>query len=152
MSGVCGHSMPVKPGCYVIFATGGYARSYVQQFFTERRIPYKVLDGCWMGVCEDSYIVHSDDYSKLTPIIWRERAVLWLGPETAGRREAWERYREGSPARYLGEFVWVTKKRALEQDAWTYDPDTGAYYVCENAAAVQKPAPFEEVRQHAHDA
>lgn len=143
MSGVCGHSSPVKPGCYVIFAAEGYSRSYVHQFLEEQGIHYKDISGAFEGVREESYIVHSDDYWRLSPLIWRERAVLWLGDVLPyGLRDAWVRRNNGT-SDYLGRFTRVTKDRAYEEESWTYDPNEGAYYIClPTPDAANLPAPW----------
>jgi hypothetical protein len=140
--GICGHSTPVKPGCYVIFAASGYARSYVHQFLQQNGIAYKDLDGCYEDAEEDAYIVHADDYKALRPILWYERAVLWLSEKNdqfSMDRHAWTVYRDGTPTEYMGLFTRVSKDRALREGSWTYDPIEGAHYVCDKARVKYAP-------------
>lgn len=139
MSGVCGHSMPTKDGLYVIFATTGYARQFIEAEFQRLHVAYKNLDGCFEGKPEESYIVHESDWSKVRPYTRNERAVLIVGDPERGDRPAWaaDLNDPGLSPRWAGMLRMCTKKHAMSQDAWTLDLSTG-YYWCVFEAEVRE--------------
>lgn len=150
MSGVSGHSMPTKAGLYIIFATDGHSRQFIEVEFQRLGVAYKPLDGCFDGAREESYIVHEDDWQKVRPFTVNERAILIVGDIEAGSRPAWiaELNDPGRYPRWAGMFCMATNEHAMQQDAWTLDLNTG-YYWCVFPAIEQE---WPRVVDYAHAA
>lgn len=87
------------------------------------------VKGCYKGQEEDSFKVNVNDPIDLGVVDaaarhFEQESYLVIDAE----RIAWLYYLKGRTQR-LGEFVAVSEFEAKAQDAWTFDPESGTYFI-----------------------
>lgn len=92
---------------------------------------YKDLIGCYKGIREDSIYIEYKSARELCTIIKlavdnKQESIL----EINEHREASLYFLSTAEKKHLGTFVQVPKYEAIDQDAWTYDIENDAYYIC----------------------
>lgn len=137
-SGVAGHSTPDIWQEFVVFAVDNDAAFQVD-------FPNAVvLNGCYKGETETSYIVSHTDFIpiELSNHLNNQESILYLEkPEKRSdlRRKAYLYYQDKpkgvwgtfiADEEFIGYMVQVPKAEALTYDAWTHNPNNGAYWVC----------------------
>jgi hypothetical protein len=130
-----------SPEQFVIFSHDAtYGHSDELAFYLQARdIGFKALVGCYKGTKEPAWIVNARDWRQIAASGWidGQESVLHLGPYDNGSRAAALYYgqrQEGASAdtaHWIGRFHQEAKAYALKQDAWTFDPSTGDYYVAD---------------------
>lgn len=93
------------------------------------QVPYKELLGSYKGVQEKSILVKGDTHKNLILELlelYNQESYLELTPFT---RHAVLTYVKTNESVDLGQFKPTTKDDALSRDAWTYDIDSGIYYI-----------------------
>ena len=102
-------------------------------------IGFKRLTGCYKGVEEPAWIINARDWRKLAASGWidGQESVLHLGAWDKGGRPATLVYRDTTGKDHvrhwvdIGTFSQATEAYARKQDAWTFDPSTGEWFVCQ---------------------
>lgn len=117
---------------YVIFASHipDYA---VRQTLADASVPFKPLQGVYKGKKERSYIVNEKDMFKVVMegLVSNEESVLLLKGMQENGRPAELIYKKDLSHEPIGFFKEATKEYAMQQDNYTHDPVSGAYYVAE---------------------
>lgn len=117
---------------YVIFSSHDLYAAL--QFLKEKKIGFKILDGCYRGQEEQSFIVNQDDFHDVYALagVRSQESFLRLGPVDSryGMRTAYLDV-PGEPWGRLGYFTPCSEEEARAQDAWTCD-DGQFYIVSEN--------------------
>lgn len=90
--------------------------------------PLKELVGSYKGEIERSYMLPLNESALMLAKAYSQESVLILHPLKNGKREADVRKLEGMDVLCSGDFVNVGHKQP-KTDAWTYDIETGDYYV-----------------------
>lgn len=98
---------------------------------------YTFRDG--REIDEPAWIINARDWRKLAASGWidGQESVLHLGPYENGGRPAALVYRDTIGADHvrhwvdIGTFTSATEARAKREDAWTFDPTTGEYFICQ---------------------
>ena len=124
MSGIQPHSMPVREGPWVIFATTAFPEQAVRDEFAVNGIRFKQLEGHWEGQEETSWIVHHEDFTKVEYLAEGETAVLFLldaEPGHCGARKAWQMNIHSGLKHFLGYFQEVGQAYAEKQQGYTFD-------------------------------
>ena len=137
MSGIQPHSTPVKSGEWYVFSSRLFTPDYVDEELDRLHVPYKRLQGRFDGVDEPSWIIHSSDWHFWKPVFRvlteQEHAVMILGERDSTAcmcRTAFVETLEENPRRSsAGWLREVTRKAALNADAYTYDPTDHRYWI-----------------------
>lgn len=85
------------------------------------------VHGVYKGDKELSYIIEVDDNLDTIQALsnkHKQECVLYLD----NQREAYLIYPDGSKE-YIGSFVSASKALAIQQDNYTYNPETDTYYI-----------------------
>lgn len=92
----------------------------------------KKLVGAWEGVEENSYMIPAEMFNtKLANLcaFHNQQAVMYLD----NQRNAHLSYRDSAysldGAEHIGAFTGATKDHAKKQQAYTFDPSTGNFYI-----------------------
>lgn len=104
----------------------------LRQFATMPDSSCRTLEGCYKGVQEPAFMTDAANfYANGGPLSLAsdgQESILFLD----NQRNAFLRFApdyEEASQKYLGQWRQVTKAEALARDAWTRDPQTGAYWV-----------------------
>ena len=134
-SGVCTHSSDWFWDRYVVFCVG---QSKVRQqafkaWAYSNGIKFKELVGAYKGVTEASFITNEKNLDAIMPWIVQEESILVLDvPKNLGGgrhvRPAKLIYGDGREVS-LPDWRQVHRDYAMDQEAWTYDPQQQAYFV-----------------------
>lgn len=101
---------------------------------------YTYADTAKGSIDEPAWCINARDWRKLAASGWidGQESVLHLSPWANGGRPATLWFANtptlgGPPVRHkpIGTFQLTTEKRAKASDAWTFDPSTGDYYICQ---------------------
>lgn len=91
-------------------------------------LPFKSLLGCYKGTCEESFLVadNSKNRAFVLGIARRhnQQSILIVDAD----RYAELLYLNLNTSQPIGKFVAVSKSHALQQDNWTFDPETENFY------------------------
>lgn len=132
-----------SPEQYVIFSIDSVGDLSYQSpegfdgWLSAAGIGFKRLLGCYKGEQEPAWIINARDWRKLAASGWidGQESVLHLGAWANGGRPATLYYGEriDGHIRFIeaGTFRLTTKRHALAQEGWTFDPSTTEYYVAE---------------------
>ena len=115
---------------YLIFASH-LSMIFVMNTLFNNKLPYKVLQGCYKGKQEISYMINARyDISNLG-LIKQQECTMRLSPvQLDGLRSATLTYhKDRDVMRYIGKFVPVAQAEALASENYTCDPKTNIYYV-----------------------
>ena len=144
--GIWGHSSPIGANHYVIFAVGDdyVTNAALKGWLFGHGIGFKPLLGAYKGQTEQSYIVNYERLQHLFNIgvLAGQESILVLGPcNSKDERIATLAFLDPLglniiKTEKLGVFRSVSKDKAMAQDAWTYDPSTGEYYICVDPEAI----------------
>lgn len=145
--GIWGHSSPIGANHYILFAVSDnlIMNAALTGWMKGQGIGYKPLLGSYKGKTEQSYITSYENLPKLFAVGWLagQESVLVLGPcNTLDERPASLMFLnpEGNAfikGEDIGMFRTVSRAKAHAQEAWTYDPSTGEYYVCVDPEAIE---------------
>lgn len=95
----------------------------------------KEVKGCYKGELENSYVILADETTRKAVLalakVYAQESVLYLD---ATRNATLLRPACFSPPKYIGQFISVPKVVALEQENYTYDPNTDKYYIIRGGA------------------
>ena len=132
-TGIHSHSSVAASESYIVFSG---EPSRIRNFFASNPdIGARELVGCYKGTRERSYICNATHFAALQigRVLYGEESVLVLGPinGAGGTRPATLHFLDAEciPVS-LGYFVEVSREEAQREEAWTYDPDSGKFYVC----------------------
>lgn len=118
---------------YVIFASN-FPFNKVEKYLHDRAIPYKRLQGKYLGVYEDSYIVNLKhrDLAHSVLLDGQECVLVLSRIMPNGYRRALIHYNNTEKTvQEIGYFIPVPRERALQSASFTYDPINNEYYVAE---------------------
>lgn len=148
-SGVCTHSADNFWQDYAVFSVGdhGVNDGAFIAYCKDNNLPFKPLEGSYKGVKETSFIMPRKSYERALKDGWlvgQESVLLLSTPHSLGGgqsyRDATLLFLETGDTLALGHFVPRHKDYALAQEAWTFDPATGTYFVCvDDARAKRRP-------------
>ena len=94
-------------------------------------IPAKPLMGRYKGDNEYSFISRMCDYPTIAPWLDEEESILHIHSyDSRDQPKATLKYLKDGREEYLGRMVPVSRDVALTQDAYTFDPTYGAYFIC----------------------
>jgi len=99
---------------------------------TRHKIPFKWVKGFYQGFNEDSFLCVPRGPSDVIEI-WKlakinnQESVLHLDQD----RNATLAFLNGGENLPLGKFRPCSALRAAECDAWTFDPETNTFFICE---------------------
>jgi hypothetical protein len=134
--GLQGYSTPTPHT--VIFSTTspGLLAALVVDAFPTMFESIVSLRGSYKGQEEDSYALPKpvfDELARRWPyIVTDQESFLVLGtPRSMNRRPAHLVYTDGRPDEDIGMFYSVSKAVAMQHEAWTHNPATGDYWICE---------------------
>ena len=118
---------------YIIFSTS-LPEEEVRKGLTERKLPFKVLEGKYKGVKETSYIIKFQLGVSVTELMPEQESVLVLSPvQDNGLRKALLHYKDRDIGTNgivpIGDFTPVSQEIAEAQDNYTYDPTQNQYFV-----------------------
>ncbi len=91
--------------------------------------PFKTLHGSYKGVEEQSFLIAGEYYTWLVWHICKkydQESFIKSGPF----RDSQLIYLDGREPEDIGVLQPVSEKEALASDGWTYDEETGEYWVC----------------------
>ena len=97
-------------------------------YFKAHGISYKVVNGCYKGVTELSYVVNAAHAVQVRELAARynQDSVLFLDSD----RSAFLRYLDSFDHEvYIGQFKSTSAQIALGRDAYTHDETADLYYV-----------------------
>ena len=99
---------------------------------------YKAVEGSYKGEKERSYVVTFQTLEDLQQILhvartYKQESILVVDVERNAQLMFLNTYSGGTMPKYVGKFKNVPKFEALEQEAWTYDPENNYYYICKEA-------------------
>jgi hypothetical protein len=138
-AGIWPTSSPVAFTSFAVFCVGNnkVREAMFKGWALGIGLPFKELVGSYKGVTEASFIV---PFSRLVDVVeagWivGEESVLILGSRYVdgvmrGDRVAHLWFPSTGETVNLGHFGQTTKAHALAQEAWTFDPTDGTYWVC----------------------
>lgn len=119
---------------YMIFSSD-FSEEYTVNRLEKLGIPYKQIVGCYKGVMEISYIVSYRYRFDIEDMFKCQESILLLSERDArSRREAFLDFGVPGMEEYLGKMHSVGHSYAIQQDAWSYDPETDKYFVAERIA------------------
>lgn len=96
-------------------------------------IPAKPLMGKYKGQSEFSFISRMCDYEKISPWLNAEESILHIHSYDArDRPKATLKYLAEGIETDLGRFIHVPKERAIGEEAFTFDPAYGRYFICQH--------------------
>lgn len=115
----------------------------VEQFLIAWGIGHKRVNGVYKGTEEDAWVVNADHFNKLIAggILAGEESVLVLNTfDSRDRRDAELWFLQGpgklsmhdsiiATVEKLGKFGSVTEQEAKQNESYTFDPETGTYYL-----------------------
>ena len=115
----------------------------VEQYLHAWGIGHKRVNGVYKGTAEDAWVVNADYFRKLVigGILRDEESVLVLSTfDSRDRRDAELWFLRGPgelsmtdsivcSVEKLGKFGSVTEAEAKSQESYTFDPETGTYYL-----------------------
>ena len=134
---------------YVVYCVGD-TQAEIDRFVAGAKISHidhKWLEGRYDEKNETSFISPIGEWPKIAGYVRDQDSVLLLGPaDGLGKRPAelrWLKY-GGHDDVDLGTWRQVTREYALDQPAYTYDRDTGAYYVADHGTASYFSVPREK--------
>jgi hypothetical protein len=120
------------PQQYFIYCVG-QEPDRIDAFLTyclEEDIGVKPLYGTYNGQPEESFISNWKDFDAIQPWLSEQQSILFLdSANIRGHRKAKLIYRSGWEED-KGLLRQVTRRLAIQQPSWTYDPYTDAYFVC----------------------
>ena len=117
----------LKPA--IIFALNAGSTGYEESLLNGLGIHCKVLIGSYKKVTEYSYIADASDLDKLKSLLreTNQESVLYLDNQrNAYLLYALDNYTE---QKYIGDWTEVSQQTALKEDAYTFDIETGKYYI-----------------------
>ena len=139
-SGVWPTSTDVVFTSYAVFCVGNdkVREAMFKAWAVASGVPFKELVGSYKGVTEASFIVPQSELANIMHHGWvrGEESILLLGPRyrdgvMCGNRKAELFFPASGDIVGLGHFAETTKAYAMKQDAWTFDPSNGTYWVAE---------------------
>lgn len=139
-SGVCGHSTTEFWAEYVVVSVGNtpIIDAAFKTFCLVWGIPYKSLMGSYKGQTETSFILPAASLPTIARHAWlnEQESILHLSmPRNKGggqfERDATLIFMADGHAESIGRFKQTGREKAMAQDAWTFCPLTGTYWICE---------------------
>lgn len=119
---------------YVVFSSD-FSEEYTVNRLEKLGIPFKQIVGCYKDIMETSFIVPYRFRFDIEDMFMGQESILILTDVDArNRRGAYLQFVDTDDTMYLGKLHSVGHSYAIQQDAWSYDPQTNTYYVAEEIA------------------
>jgi len=124
----------------IIFAIDNDTKTYnVMQFLKfvsqeqalGRMSEMKHLVGCYSGNLENSYMILAKDLSRVFRFIEGQESILRVPGDV--RQPCVLEYVANGKRESIGPMVQVEPLEALESMAWTFDLESGKYFICKGA-------------------
>lgn len=109
-----------------------YLTARLEEWLTNRRYSFKRVEGCYKGTKESAFFVIADSVPESSTLVtkvqqeYEQETCLYLD----SWRLAWLMYKDGRNEP-IGQWHSVPEIVAKKRDAYTFDPFTGVYYVCD---------------------
>lgn len=120
---------PLTSGEIVIFEADTGKNHEIERLLHEKKIPYRICFGSWEGMLNTSYIIWASQLKHIlrSEFIAGQHYLMHVDPDGACHLLP---HRSGDiNSTYIGKWKLVDEKTARQRAGWTYDRETGQYFV-----------------------